>query len=124
MLRIVEQGFHRAAFHDASGVHDHDLIGDFGNHAQIVGDQNHRCAGLGLQVGDQRENLCLNGDVQRSRRFVRYDQRRVIGQRHGNHGPLPHASREFMRVGVQPLASVRHADFFQHVQSPLAGSLV
>ena len=29
----------RAALHDAAGIHDHDPVGDLGDHAHIMGDE-------------------------------------------------------------------------------------
>src|SRR5690242_19753663 len=38
-LRVVEDISLRAALDDAAGVHDDDLVGDLGDHAEIVGDE-------------------------------------------------------------------------------------
>ena len=39
---------------DLAAIHHHDVVGDVGDHAEIVGDHQHRHAELGLQVLHQR----------------------------------------------------------------------
>ena len=55
-----------------------------------------------LQVGEQVEDLRLDGDVERGGRLVGDQQLRVVGQRHRDHGALPHAAGELVRVLVDP----------------------
>ena len=55
---------------DPAGVHDGDHVGILGDHAQIVRDQQNRHARLALQFAEQFENLRLDGDIQRGRRFI------------------------------------------------------
>ena len=71
-----------------------------------------------LQLAHQVQDLRLDGHVQRRRRFVRDQQRRVVGQRHRDHHPLPHAARKLVRVIVQPLLGRRDPHPAQHLQRP------
>ena len=50
MLQRFEQGAHRRALDDAAGIHDQHIVGEFGDHAQIVGDQDDRGPGFGAQL--------------------------------------------------------------------------
>jgi hypothetical protein len=67
----------RGALDDAAGIHHRDLVGHFGDHAEIVGDQDDRHAGLLLQVAQQIEDLRLHGHVERGGRLVGDQQHRA-----------------------------------------------
>ena len=87
-----------ALLDDAPGIHHRDAVADFGDDAEIVGDEQDAHAALALQALQQVEDLGLDGDVERRRRLVGDQQRRVAGQRHGDHGALAHAARQFVRI--------------------------
>ena len=70
MLRAGEQLVDRRALDDLAGIHHRDLVADFGDHAEIVGDQDDRRAARGLQLAHQIEDLRLQGDVERGGRLV------------------------------------------------------
>ena len=59
-----------AGFDGAAEIHHRDVVGHFGDHAHVVGDQHDRQAALGLQVAQQVEDLRLGGDVQRRGRLI------------------------------------------------------
>ena len=61
----------------------------------------------------QVEDLRLDGDVERGGRLVGDQQRRLAGQRHGDHRPLPHAARKLVRVGGGALLRRVDADRLQ-----------
>ncbi len=90
----------RALFDDFAEPHDRDPVGDFGDDAHVVGDQQHRHAALGLEALDQREDFGLRGDVERRRRLVSDQDVGRAGERHGDHGALPLAPGEFERIAV------------------------
>ena len=52
----------------------------------------------------QRQDLILDGDVQRRRRLVRQHQARLAGERQGDHRALQHAAGPVMRIVVEPAA--------------------
>ena len=81
-----------------AGVHHHDAVGDLGHDAQIMGDYQNTHAGFALQFLQQRQNLGLNGHVQRGRGFIRDQQIGLQRQRHRDHQPLPLPARELMRI--------------------------
>ena len=61
----------RGAVLDAlAAVHDQDVVGQLGDDAEVVGDDDDRGAELLLQVADQVEDLRLHGDVERGGRLV------------------------------------------------------
>src|ERR1044072_838957 len=70
----------RSVLDDAARVHDGDAVGDGGDGGDVVGDEQDRHSGLGLQCGDETENLRLDGDVQGGGGFVGDEDVRVRGQ--------------------------------------------
>ena len=106
---------------DPAGVHDRDLVGHLGHHAEVVGDDDDGGVELALQPLDQLEDLRLDGHVERGRRLVGDQQLRVVGQRHRDHRALAHAARELVRVGVGALARLRDADQREHLDRAVPG---
>ena len=53
-----------------AGVHDGDAVAVLGDDAEVVRDEDHRHPLLGLELGEQREDLILDRDVERGRRLV------------------------------------------------------
>ena len=102
-------------FDDLAAIHHDDVVGDVGDHAEIVGDHQERHAELGLQVLDEAQDLRLDGDVERGGRLVGDQQRRPADQRHGDHGALAQAARQFERIGAQCPLGIGEAHHAQHV---------
>ena len=68
----------RAALDAAAAVHHQDVVGELGDHAEVVRDDDDRGAELLLQVADQVEDLRLDGDVEGGRRLVGDEQLGVV----------------------------------------------
>ena len=68
--------------------------------AHVVRDEQDRRAVVALQPLHQLEDLRLDRHVERGRRLVGDQQRRVARERHRDHHALPHAARELVRVVV------------------------
>ena len=98
VARPREEVLHGGLFDDLAGIHHHHPLRHLGHHAHCVRDEHHRHAHLGLQPGQQVEDLRLDGDVQRRRGLVGNQQLRPAGQRNGNHHALAHAAAELVRV--------------------------
>ena len=94
----------------AAGIHHRDAVGDLGDDAEIVGDEEHAHAALALELAQQVEDLRLDGDVERGRRLVGDEQRRVAGERHGDRGALAHAAGELVRILAGAASRVGDAD--------------
>ena len=77
---------------EAARVHDSELFGDLGDHAQVMGDKDHREPPLGTQVGEQGEDLGLDGHIESGRRLVAQQDRRIRRQGYRDHDPLARAS--------------------------------
>ena len=107
MSGVVEHIVHGAVLDDLARVHDRHVIRHARHDAQVVGDENDSHAVLPLQVAQQVENLCLDGDVQRRGRLIRDQDRRFAGDGHGDHRPLQHAARELEGILQGPLLRFR-----------------
>ena len=84
-----------------AGVHDEDVVGELGDDAEVVGDQDDRrsrtrAAAAAISV----EDLRLDGDVERGRSARRRSAARGPAQRHRDHRPLAHPAGELVRVVV------------------------
>jgi hypothetical protein len=123
VLRPVEDLAHVALFHHLAGVHHHDFVAQLGDQAEIVGDHDHGCLKLVLQLTQQVDDLRFHGDVEGGRRLVGDQQRRVHHQRHGDAGALAHAAAELVRKLSHPLLGVGYADPAHDVDgdAPLVG---
>ena len=108
--RAVEDGVDVRLLDRAAGVHDDDVVGHAGDHAQIVGDEDDGRAGFTLGLAQHFEHLGLDRHVQCGGRFVGDDHVRVVGNGHGDHHALAHAAGELVREGLQAALRVRDAD--------------
>ena len=110
---MVEDVLHRVAFHDMTVIHDQYVIRDFGHHAQIVGNEQHRQSDFVLESDQQTQNLSLHGNVQCRGRFIGDKQAGLAAQGDGNHRSLQHATAQLMRVGRHDEFGVRQFDTFE-----------
>ena len=111
----------RAGLDDLAGLHHRDAVGDAADDAEVVGDEQHRHALGLLHLGEQVEDLGLDGDVERGGRLVGDQDVGAVGQRHGDHHPLALAAGELVRVGAEALLGVADADLGQEVEDAGAG---
>ena len=73
---------------------------DTAHQIQVVGNQQHGHAEFALHIGQQRQNLRLDGNIQCRGGFVGNQQLGPARQRHGNHCPLALAARQLKRIAV------------------------
>ena len=116
-----EHGAQVGLFHDRPGVHHLHVIGRVRDDAEVVGDEDDRGAELFLQGLDDRQDLRLHGDIERGRRLVGDQQLGVERHRHRDHGPLPHAAGELVRVVVHPAVRLRDPDQLEQLDGPGPG---
>jgi len=95
-------------------------MSELGDDAEIVGDDHDSHAEFGLQPLEEIEDLCLDRDVERGRGLVGQEHFRVAGEGDGDHHPLPHAARELVRVGVEPLGRCWNSDLGEELDGPSA----
>ena len=67
------------------------------------------------------QDLGLDRHVERGGRLVGDEQPRLAQQAHRDHGPLPHAARQLVRVVAEPLGRPGHPDQAEDVGGPAVG---
>ncbi|MDT4844124.1 hypothetical protein FQZ97_780680 [compost metagenome] len=115
-----EEFRHRSFLDDLARIHHRHLPRDARDHAQVMGDQHHGDAELGLQVGQQPQDLRLDGDVQRGAGLVGDQQLGPAHERHRDHHALAQPARQLVRILGQPLPRRGDADFFKQLHGPVA----
>ena len=113
MLRRRENLAHRRFLHLLTLPHHHHVVGHFGNHAHVMGNEDDGSAHLLLQIANDVQDLRLDRHVERSGRLVGDQELGIAGERHGDHDALAHPARELMRVAVEQLFRVRQAHLLQ-----------
>ena len=81
-------------------AHHVDAVGEAADDAEVVGDEDDRHAEARLQLGEELEDLRLDGDVERGRRLVGDQDVGIVGERHGDHHALALAAGQLVRIGV------------------------
>nr|GFD31762.1 hypothetical protein [Tanacetum cinerariifolium] len=99
VLRVAEQGMTVGLFDDFAGTHHADPLCDAPDQIEVVADQQQRHPQPRLQRFQQLQDLYLHGHVQRGGGLVSNQQVGFVGQRHGNHHPLPLTSGQLMGIG-------------------------
>jgi hypothetical protein len=117
-LGVVEQIALLGPLDDAARIHDDDLVGDVGDDAEVVGDQDHRRVEVLLQPPDQLDDLRLDRDVERGRRLVGDQHVGIARKRHRDHRALSHPAGELVREVVDARLRVRDADLLQKLDCP------
>ena len=115
MTGRAEQFGHRRFLDLAPGIHDHDALGDFGDDAEIMGDQDDRGTDAALEIQHQLQDLRLDRHVERRGRLVGDQEFRVAGERHGDHHALAHAAGELMWIFAHAPRRLRDANQCQHL---------
>ena len=116
MARRPEQRSHVGLLDHPAGVHDDDPVGDLGDDAEVVGDEQNRHADLAPQLVEQRQDLRLDGDVEGGRRLVGDQQQGVAREGDRDHHPLPHSARQLMRILAEALLRGRDLDQLEHLE--------
>ena len=73
------------------------------------------------QIAKQIEHFGLHRDVERRRRFVGDDQRRLGGEGQCEHGALPQAAAQLMRILLGASRRIGDADGFEQFDRHAAG---
>ncbi len=100
----------RPGLDESPRVHHGDVLAEFAHDREVVADEDDRQIELDAQLVDQVEDLRLDRDVERGRRFVAEQYRRFGGERHGDGDALAHAAGELVGVRVEASSGVRNTD--------------
>ncbi|MNX98889.1 hypothetical protein D3C86_1313150 [compost metagenome] len=109
-----------------AGLHQHALLHyphalrERTHQVQVMGDQHHRHAELGLEVAQQIQDLGADGHVERRGRLVGQQQLGPAGQRHGDHRALALAARQLVREAVEPVGGVADAGALEQCDGTVA----
>ena len=117
---MLDHVAHRPDLDDAAGIHHGDPVGGLGDHAHVVGHQHHRRGVLAAQPLEERDDLRLDGDVERRRGLVGHDQAGPGAKRQRDHYPLAHAAGELVRIMVDAILGAGDADLLQEIERALA----
>ena len=88
----------RRLLDDAAGVHHGDLVGEAGDDAEVVADEDHGHVPLVLECAQQSEDLRLDGDVEGGGRLVGDQQVGLARDGHGDGDALAHPAGQLVRV--------------------------
>ena len=117
MFGAAQDLFGRAGFDYVALLQNQDVVGDVGNDAEIVGDEDHRRLAPLLNVSYQVQDLRLGGHVQCRGRFVGDEQFRLQSQRHRDHRSLPLPAGKLVRIGTHDAFGIGQPDFPGQVEN-------
>ena len=124
MAHLVEHLLDRADLDRLARVHHADPIAGLEDQAEVVRDVDHRGAEARADLLDQLDDAGLDRDVERGRRLVEQQQRRVRQQRHRDHHALLLAARDLVRIGLHDARRVRQPHVAQHLERARVGALL
>ena len=120
MLRHGEDGLLVGVLDDPPRVHDADVVGHLGHHAEVMRDHHDRGVELALKALDELEDLRLHRDVERGGGLVCDQQLGIVDERHRDHDALAHAARELVRIGVHAPTRLGEAHEPEHLDRAIA----
>ena len=83
-----------------AGIDHGHLVTQVRRQGQVVGDEEHGDVAARLELLEQVHDLGLDAHVERAGGLVEDEQRRVVGQRGGDHHALLHAARQLMGIAL------------------------
>ena len=122
MLRALEDRRRVALLDDLAGVHHADPVAQRPDDAEVVGDQQDRGIGLGLERAHEVEHARLDRRVETGRRLIEDEQLRVGGERDGDDDALLHPARQLVRVALGRPAPGRRSGRVAAALSALASA--
>jgi hypothetical protein len=100
----------------SAAVHHHHTVHLVLHQTQVVADQEQAHAVFAHQLLDERQHFFLHRDIQRGGGFVGNQQVGVAGQRDRDHHALALPTREFVRIGIEPLPRPGQLHAFEQLQ--------
>ena len=94
---------------------------DFGDNAEIVGDEEDGHAELGLEGAEKVEDLGLDGDVEGGGGLVGDEEAGLAGEGDGDHDALAHAAGDLVGVGGGAAVGVGDADELEELDGARGG---
>jgi len=122
VFRAVEQRLGGAAFGDLAAVEHRHRVTRLEDDRDVVCDEQHTQVPFLAELFEVAEDLVLHDDVERRRRFVGDDQRRLQQQRERDERTLFHPAGELVWVVVD--ARLGEADDVEQVSESVDGGLL
>ncbi len=97
MPGLPEERIRGPGFHDFAQIHHRDTVGQVPDHPQVVGNEQVGEPELLLQLLQQVDDLCLDGDVQGGDGLVADEQVRLEGEGSRDADPLALSTGELVR---------------------------
>ena len=104
-----------ASLHDLAVAQDGDAVGHFGDHREIVRDEQQPHAVFVDEVAQQFEDLRLQHDVERRRRLVGDEQLRLERASDGDDDALALAAGQLVRIAGERELFGRQSDPVEHL---------
>ncbi len=101
VLRPFEDRRRVPLLHDLAGVHDPDPVAQRPDDAEVVGDEQDRGVGLGLEGPHEVQHARLDGRVEPGRRLVEDEQLGVRGKGDRDDDALLHPAGQLVRVALE-----------------------
>ena len=114
MSWIIINFFRCTNFHDFSRIHNCHTVCCPCYHTKIMGYQNSRCSKFFLDFPKKIQNLCLNGYIQGSGRFIRKQNIRIRCQGNCHNASLPHTAGKM--IGISMISFLRPFNSYQFHQ--------
>ena len=119
VARVAEHVARGTLLDELAGIQHADTVAHLRDHAQVVRDEQERGSELLLERQDQLEDLGLDRRVERGRRLVEDQQRRLGGERHCDHNPLQHPTRQLVRVAPHHPGRIGDPHLVEHLLASL-----
>ncbi len=114
MARATKDLSDGPVLHHFASVQDDDLVSQVRDDTKIMCDQKQAQTAFALQRFQQAENLCLDRNVECSRRLIGDQQRWIADECHGDHCALAQTTRHLERVHIKSANRIGKADLRQH----------
>jgi hypothetical protein len=109
MCRLIEQYIYRCFLYDLACVHNDNSRTHLRNDTEIMGDQKDTHSFFFLDLFHKLQDLCLDRNVQCSRRLVRDQKLWITAHCHRDHNTLAHTTGKLMRIVFQYPRRIRDA---------------
>jgi len=116
VTRVPVEVLTRCHLNDTARIHDGDVVGQFKQEREVMGDKDHREVQFLAQAHDLSQDFTLYNHIKRGGRFVHYENFGGERESYSNDGPLAHAAAQFVRIAAQAIRS----DADQFKQFPCA----
>ena len=113
VLGGAENFFNGALLDEFSFEHNQNTIGEIGDDAEVVGDEEDGHAELITEIAKEVENLGLDGDIESGGGFIGDEKFGLAGEGHGDHGALLHSARKLVGIIARTEFGIADADEFE-----------